>query len=327
VLSPISHPLLPNPSAPGQISFVESQSILYLLGLLEPRKFYLFGNPIGHSMSPTLHATCFSTLNLPHSYELHETTTTEELIDTINGPAFGGASVTIPYKRDIMPYLQHISKDARIIGAVNTITHKSGGLYGENTDWRAIKTCILRSLSLSNAITSETTALILGAGGTGRAAIYALYRIGVVNIYLYNRTPPRAQQLVDEFSKLDSLLKIVALSTLKEPLPIHPMPAIIISTIPATSCSASDGTINVDVGLKKEHLSTAGGVAIEMAYHPRSTKLLDLAEECRGKGWVGVEGIELLLEQGYEQFRIWTGRRAPKKVVREKVLEAYTHSN
>lgn len=273
-----------------------------------------------------IHNTAFKTLGLPHTYELKETDTTEELRDLMRASNFGGASVTIPFKVDIMPYLQHISRHARIIGAINTIIRTAPGvLTGENTDWRAIKICLLRSLTPSNVVTSKTTALVLGAGGTSRAALYALHQIGVVNIFIYNRTRRRAQALADEFSKLDPLLSLTVLDQLEVSLQISPLPTMIVSTIPATSTAKlADGSL-IDIGLRREHLSDLGGVAIELAYERRITKLLALAQEKRDKGapWAVVEGIELLLEQGYEQFRLWTSRRVPKVKVREKVLEAY----
>ncbi|KAJ6495676.1 type I 3-dehydroquinase-domain-containing protein [Mycena vitilis] len=330
VLSPLSHPLLPRVSSPGQISFYETQTILYLTSLLPTKKYYLFGYPIAHSMSPTLHNTAFATLGLPHTYELKETLTADELAGVIGSSDFGGASVTIPYKRDIIPFLQHVSRHAKIIGAVNTISPipGGGGYSGDNTDWRAIKTCLLRYLTPANAVTSATTALVLGAGGTSRATLYALHHVGVINIYIYNRTRRKAEALAREFERLDPLLNIRVLDRLAVPLPIHPPPTMVISTIPATSAVGPDpGDENelIDIGLHSAHLSRAGGVAIELAYERRITSLLALAQEKRDAGiaWAGVEGIELLLEQGYEQCRIWTGRRAPKSQVRQKVLDIY----
>jgi pentafunctional AROM polypeptide len=281
-------------------------------------------------MSPTLHNTAFGTLGLPHTYELKETLTVEELADVMRSADFGGASVTIPYKRDIIPMLQHVSRHAKIIGAVNTISPipGGGGYSGDNTDWRAIKTCLLRYLTPANAVTSATTALVLGAGGTSRATLYALHHVGVINIYIYNRTRRKAEALAREFERLDPLLNIRVLDHLTVPLPIHPPPTMIVSAIPATSEVGADGSQVIDIGLHADHLSPAGGVAIELAYERRITSLLALAQEKREAGiaWAGVEGIELLFEQGYEQCRIWTGRRAPKAQVRQKVLEVYHRS-
>lgn len=273
-------------------------------------------------MSPTIHNTAFATLGLPHSYELHETASVGPLADVLKSPSFGGASVTAPYKRVIMQFLQHVSSQARLIGAVNTITPVPGGFIGDNTDWRAMKTCILRSITPANTVTASTTALVIGAGGAARATLYALYYIGVVNIYIFNRTRPNAQILADEFNKLDSLFRIQVLDSLPVPLPIHPQPTIIISAIPAMSKSP-EGPVDVDVGLQLEHFSPSGGVAVATTYQRRITKLIALANTKKDDGWVSVEGIELLLEQGYEQFKIFTGRRAPKKVVRARVLQMY----
>ncbi|KAF8639518.1 hypothetical protein AX17_001423 [Amanita inopinata Kibby_2008] len=328
VLCPVSHPLLPKTTAPGQISYHECQKILYLTGLLPPKKYYVFGNPIAHSMSPAIHNTAFSVLGLPHTYEVKETSSIEELKQVMASPCFGGASVTIPHSRDIIPLLQHLSHHARIIGAVNTITPitgGAGGFSGDNTDWRAIKTCLTRSLTPAHTVTSSTTALILGAGGSARAALYALYQIGVINFLIFNHLRLQAESLADDFRKLDSLLRIDVLDSLDVPLQRHhPPPTIIVSATPAMNRSGKVPE-PIDLGLEAEHLSPSGGVALELAYDRRMTKLLSLARERRadGYGWTSVEGIELLLEQSYEQTRIWTGRRAPKRHAREKVMEAY----
>lgn len=281
-------------------------------------------------MSPVLHNAAFSTLGLPHTYEVHETPTIEGLKELIHLSSFGGASVTIPYKRDIIPLLQHLSRHARVIGAVNTIMPISGpggGFSGDNTDWRAIKTCLLRSLTPAHVVTSSTTALVLGAGGTARATVYALHQIGVIHIFIFNRSRIKADMVAEEFNKLDPLLNTQVLDELSVPLPIYPPPTMIISTIPAIAAVTNNWTSTqpIDLGLQEAHLSPAGGVAMELSYGRRTTNLLALAEAKRQQGcrWAGVEGIEVLLEQGYEQCKIWTGRRAPKKQVREKVLDAY----
>jgi len=280
-------------------------------------------------MSPVLHNAAFSTLGLPHTYLKVDTQSMDEIRQHMESPDFGGASVTLPHGRSIIPLLHHLSRHAQIIGAVNTVYPVSSGgqgLLGDNTDWRGIRNCILRSLMPAHTVTSSTTALVLGAGGSARATIYALYRIGVVNIFVYNRCGGKAQSLVDDFQRLDHLLRIKVLDDLTVPLPINPPPTIIVSTVPAFAGSIdSIATEPVDIGLKLDHLSGNGGVAVELAYETRSTLLLALAEKRRSQGspWVSVEGIEVLLQQGFEQCKMWTGRRAPMKQVRAKVLEVY----
>ncbi|KAJ3503558.1 hypothetical protein NLJ89_g8376 [Agrocybe chaxingu] len=175
--SPVSHPLLPNKAAPGQLSFKQIQQALHLLGLQPAQRFYLFGTPISQSMSPTLHNTGFNILGLPHRYELLETKDVgEEIKIAITSPDFGGASVTIPFKLDVMPLLDRLTPAAEAIGAVNTIIPRdtlgdgSGGriLVGDNTDWLGINAAISSKLGASPRIPA---ALVIGAGGTARAAI------------------------------------------------------------------------------------------------------------------------------------------------------------
>ncbi|KAF7377655.1 Pentafunctional AROM polypeptide [Mycena sanguinolenta] len=199
--SPVSHPLLPVKAAPGQLSFAEIQKALHLIGQLPSQRFVLFGNPIAYSMSPTLHNKGFEVLGLPHFYELQETTEVgQEIKATITAPDFGGASVTIPFKLDVIPLLDKLSPAAEAIGAVNTIIPvRTNGtnciLYGDNTDWLGIRACIQSRVEAG----SIHAALVIGAGGTARAAIYALQALGAEKIYLFNRTRSSAQKLADAF--------------------------------------------------------------------------------------------------------------------------------
>ncbi|KAI0748881.1 aromatic amino acid family biosynthesis-like protein [Fomes fomentarius] len=323
--SPVTHALLPTKAAPGQLSFAQIQTALHLLGQLPTQRFFLFGTPIAHSMSPTLHNTAFETLGLPHKYELFETQTVGDEIKTaITLPNFGGASVTIPFKRDIIPLLDALSPDAEAIGAVNTvipITKDDGStvLYGENTDWRGIIQSIRKSLP--STILKPETALIIGAGGTSRAAIYALWKLGVDTIYLFNRTKSSAQALVDAFP--DVKIQVV------DALGVWPdggaAPTVIISTVPAYATSL-ELSANGTVFLRSSILAAqTGGVVIDMAYKPAETPLLVLAKNV-GTQWQTVKGVEVLLEQGYHQFELWTGRQCPKTIVAERVWKLYSLS-
>ncbi|KAI0777441.1 aromatic amino acid family biosynthesis-like protein [Trametes elegans] len=323
--SPVTHPLLPSKAAPGQLSFAQIQTALHLLGQLPAKRFYLFGNPIAHSMSPTLHNTAFEALGLPHQYELLETTAVgEEIKAAITSPDFGGASVTIPFKRDIMPLLDALSADAEAIGAVNTVIpqqREDGSLllYGENTDWRGITQSIKRSLPQS--VLKPETALVIGAGGTSRAAIYALWKLGVQTIYLFNRTRSSAESLVAAFPEA----KIKLVDELGAWPNNGPAPTVIISTVPASATTQDRFATDALYLPTSLFAAPTGGVVVDMAYKPAETPLLALATNV-GKGWRTVMGVEVLLEQGYHQFHLWTGRHCPKKVVSERVWKAYSLS-
>ncbi|KAH8996222.1 Pentafunctional AroM protein [Lactarius akahatsu] len=301
--TPVTHPLLPSKAAPGQLSFVEIQTALNLIGELPARKFYIFGNPITHSMSPTLHNTAFKLLGLPHSYERLQTEdVNHEVRFTLTVPDFGGASVTIPFKRDIIAHLDQLSPEAKAIGAVNTIIPraKDGSqiLFGDNTDWIGIRNVVRDRLPSS--VRKVDSALVIGAGGTARAAIYALHSLGATRIYLFNRTRRSAEGIV------------VA-------------PSVIVSTVPASATTTNEGVPNALL-LPSALFSAEAGVVVDMAYKPAETPLLKLAKTAvpADRTWRTVAGIEVLLEQGFQQFELWTGRTCPRSAVAKAVLEAYS---
>ncbi|QRV93394.1 hypothetical protein RhiJN_21412 [Ceratobasidium sp. AG-Ba] len=319
VFTPVSHPLLPTRAAPGQMSVQDIHTALHLNGQLAAKKFYLFGHPIAHSMSPHLHNTGFEKLGLPHKYEIFETpTVTEELKAALGAEDFGGASVTIPLKLDVVPLLQEVSPEAKAIGAVNTIIPRkradgSTYLFGTNTDWRAIHDLARNNLVVG--ITSETTGLVLGAGGTARAALFALNALGIKTIYLFNRTRAAAQALAESFPTfgivpLDSLASFPKAS-----------PTVVVSAIPATGTTTTQGSGSAGVYLPPSLFSSPSGVVVEMAYKPAVTPVLGLAAQ--SKGWVGVRGVDILCEQGFYQFEAWTGRKAPRSSMKAKVLSLY----
>lgn len=323
--SPVTHPLLPTRAAPGQLSFREIQQALHLLGLLPSQRYYLFGTPISQSMSPVLHNTAFDMLGLPHIYELFETQTVgEEIKLSITSPDFGGASVTIPFKLDVIPLLDKLTPAAEAIGAVNTIIPQpttTGStnriLVGDNTDWIGIKTCISAKLGSQQV----GAALIIGAGGTARAAIYALKALKADVIYIHNRTTSKARDLASAFPEA----RVEVIAELGQ-WP-GPKPNVIVSTVPASATTvlndydiAVGGVIHLTETLFEYRDGPA--VVVDMAYRPVETPLLALAKQAE-RNWTIVRGLEVLLEQGYEQFKIWTGRRCPRHRVAERVWAKY----
>ncbi|ESK85468.1 pentafunctional arom polypeptide [Moniliophthora roreri MCA 2997] len=319
-LTPVTHPLLPNRAAPGQLSFAEIQQALHLLGQKPLKKFYLFGNPIQHSLSPTLHNTGFQLLGLPYDYSLFQTDEIgKEIRDIVSAPNFGGASVTIPFKLDIIPMLDELSPAAKSMGAVNTIVAKSAAdgsrvLYGDNTDWLGIK----GSISARIAPGDIHAALIIGSGGTARAAIYALFDLGAKCIYLYNRTQEKAIALQKEFSEAN----IQVLDKLGQWPESTPPANVIISAVPATDTSIEPQPNSLYLPASLFAYRDGPGVVIDMAYKPVETPLLQLAITT-ANNWATAQGVEVLLQQGYYQFEAWTGRRAPKASISKTVWEKY----
>ncbi|KAJ1667174.1 3-dehydroquinate dehydratase (3-dehydroquinase) [Coemansia sp. RSA 1813] len=309
-LTPVTHPLLTESAAPGQISVCQINEARALAGLLPSKQFFLFGTPIQHSPSPAMHNAGFAALGLPHVYALKETQTVDELRDTIGSPSFGGASVTIPHKQTIIPMLDSLTPAAQRIGAVNTIVPETDAqgkrvLVGDNTDYLGIVGC-LRNAQLEKQSESFATAcaLVVGAGGTARAALYALHTLGVPRVAVFNRTTARAEALAQEFATLFTAVQAVDLRAAAEMRPTY-----IVGTIPAS-----------DLKLPDVLFCGASGVALDMAYKPRWTPLLEAAEK---SGWKVVHGVAVLIEQGIHQLEKWTHSTAPVKVMGDAVYAKY----
>lgn len=309
-LTPVSHPEQPTKAAPGQLSVTEINQGLALLGLMESRDFYLFGKPIAASRSPALHNTLFKRAGLPHSYERLETDDVADLDTILHSPTFGGASVTIPLKRDVMGRVDQLTEAARTIGAVNTVIPIGGGeptnngrrqLLGDNTDWKGM-VFVLRT---NGVIPRDNAgaAMVIGAGGTTRAAIYALNSMGFKPIHVVARDPNKVRALIDDFSPE------YGLHVLCEPSEAQKMssgPTVIISTIPADK--EIDSGMRDILGVGLNFATVTGGaprVLLEMAYKPSVTPAMEMAE--KAGGWTTIAGLEVLSAQGWYQFQSWTG--------------------
>ena len=301
VLTPVTHPLLPTAAAPGQMSIRELMQARQLLSLIPSKHFYLFGSPITHSPSPLLHNTAFQQCFLPFHYSKMDTIEIDRVAEIVKGSSFGGASVTIPLKEEVAALCSGgQSKEAITIGAVNTLIRQSDGLlYGDNTDWVGIHRLLHPLLP---SIAPLDVAVVVGAGGTARAALYALSRLGFSSsrLLVHNpRTPSKAEELALAFTAQ----------------PLHPLtPAslserrarVIIATLPGNvEWKAEEGVI------------TAESVVLDASYLPAETAL---SGQARKKGAVVLKGLDMLIEQGLAQFERWTGRS--NEVVRSVVDKA-----
>ncbi|KAK3714342.1 3-dehydroquinate dehydratase (3-dehydroquinase) [Vermiconidia calcicola] len=326
-MTPVSHPALPAKAAPGQLSAAEIRKVLGIVGEIAPKKFFLFGQPVRQSRSPALHNKLFEVTGLPHEYGFCETDIASDIVDIIRSQSFGGGSVTIPLKLDVMPLVDVIDPAAQTIGAVNTIVpsqDEAGDtiLTGHNTDWQGME------LALRNAGAqgSGTKAgMVIGGGGTARAAIYALKSMGYSPIYLVGRNKSKLATLTQSFSD-DYNIRL--LSSVEEanqiPEPQHPVVAI--GTIPGdTPIDADMREILISIFQVGATAANTAGVTpgnaskvlLEMAYKPSVTSLMRLAGN---SGWRTVPGLEALVAQGTYQFELWTGIRPLFGVARDAVM-------
>jgi pentafunctional AROM polypeptide len=301
-MTPVSHPALPFKAAPGQLSAAEIRQGLSLLGEIQPKSFYLFGKPISASKSPALHNTLFGQTGLPHEYSRFETDQAEDVKEVIRSPDFGGASVTIPLKLDIIPLLDDITDAAKIIGAVNTIVPTPGEpgkpplLIGENTDWLGMTHSLVSASYSPISAGAPGSALVIGAGGTARAAIYALQTLAHSPIYIVSRTPSKLSAMIATFPAEFNIIPLTEPSAAEN---ISDVPRVAIGTIPADKPIEQNMREILATMLRHPNSNTTQQrTLLEMAYKPSQTALMQMAKDA---GWVTIPGLEVLSAQGWYQ--------------------------
>ena len=270
----------------------------------------VIGNPIEHSLSPAIHNAAFQKLALNFVYLAWKV---DRIGDAVRGLRalgnFRGASVTIPHKVAVLPFLDEVDTTARHIGAVNTIVAEEGQLLGMNTD----ATGALRALREGNAPLKGASVVIVGSGGAARAIAFALAaeaevrRLHLLGIEVDERrnlaTDLRDKTGVSvEEQDLDE-------GRLKNVLPearvlIHCTPVGMAPKI-GRSC----------IPPKFLHREL---IVMDVVYNPRETRLLT---EARTAGCRTISGLEMFLYQAVAQFERWTGQSAPVQVMRA-VLES-----
>ena len=184
----------------------------------------LIGWPLGHSVSPAMHNAAFQALGLDGRYEALPVPPEQvgDLVRSLHARGFRGVNVTIPHKQAVMPLMDELSEAAQRIGAVNTIiVEPDGRLRGDNTDWLGF----LHPLDERGFDLAGKSVLLLGAGGTARAVVYALVQRNIARLAIWNRNLDRAEALARHAAALDSSLTI---DNLKSAL------TIVNSTIPPT---------------------------------------------------------------------------------------------
>jgi len=207
-----------------------------------------------------------------------------------------GLNVTVPHKEKVIPFLDRLDEEAALIGAVNTITLKNGRLIGSNTDGKGF----IRSLGQKGFRPRGKSAAIIGAGGSARAIGVALCRAGLSKLTVINRSAPRGRRLARTLSKLGD----VSFAASDKSLAARAAEAadIIVQTTPC--------------GMKQSDALPVRGLAFhkgqwvyDIIYSPIETSFL---KKARLKGAKTLNGLGMLVYQGSESFKMWTGRRFPE---------------
>jgi 3-dehydroquinate dehydratase/shikimate dehydrogenase len=273
-------------TAPGQVSARDLHSIYRIEQVDAATRIYgVAGDPIEHSLSPVIMNTALRRENVNGVYLPLHAKTLKDLIHCAREIPLHGLSITMPYKQAILPYLDNTDAHTAKIGACNTVVRgQEGKLYGFNTDIAGVIRPLEQRLSIENA-----KALVLGAGGAARAAVFGLKERGA-EVWILNRTAVKAQKLARQ-AKARTIkradLRKVAFDVIVNATPV--------------------GMGNTrDCPLKDQEIQAR--VVFDMVYDPVETHLVQVA---RAKGIAVIPGVEMFVQQAARQFEIWTGKPAP----------------
>ena len=262
----------------------------------------VIGNPVQHSLSPMIHNRAFKRLGWNAVYLAFEVKNIEEALRGIRGLGVRGVSVTLPFKTEVIPWLDKVEGLAKKIGAVNTIVNRRGKLIGYNTDCDGALEALQERMDLRGK-----RFVLLGAGGAARAIAFGLQERGYPLIVV-NRSKERGQALSRElgcgYLPTSSLVRMRA----------GELEADVIINATSLGMVPRDGETPIPNKLLKE-----GMMVMDIVYQPLQTKFL---REAKKKRCVTVDGLEMLIRQGRAQFEIWTGRRLEIGQIRKDLRRA-----
>ena len=266
----------------------------------------LIGHPVEHSFSPPMHNAAFDALGMDYAYVAFDVNPAvlQKAIEGARSLNIRGFNVTIPHKIEVMKYLDEIDDVARLIGAVNTIDFKN--LKGYNTDGIGAVRAIEEVISIKNK-----NVVIAGAGGASRAISFYIAKYGADSLTILNRNVDKAQSLARDVSN-SGLIGDVKSDSINEINAYLADADILVDTTP----------LGMHPHINDQPIATAENmhdelVVFDAVYNPNETVLLKQAIDAGSKL---VYGIKMLLYQGAESFKIWTGADAPVDIM-EKALK------
>ncbi|MBS1263213.1 MAG: Shikimate dehydrogenase (NADP(+)) [Methanonatronarchaeales archaeon] len=261
--------------------------------------FGVIGNPVEHSLSPAMHNAAFGELDTEARYHAFWVENVGPAVEGATALGFGGLNVTIPHKLAVMEHCESLSDDAEVIGAVNTLQFDDGNVFGHNTDAEGARRALLAEIDdLGGARTA-----VIGAGGAARAIVTALAREGC-QITVMNRTVARAAELA---ALARSLGAGADYESLDEKGTVGNFDLVVNAT--------SVGMGTDESLLDREDLRGASYV-FDAVYRPVRTRLLQEAEAAGAKP---IDGVGMLVHQGAESLRVWTGKEPPLEVMERAV--------
>ena len=257
----------------------------------------VIGDPVEHSRSPQMHNAAFAKAGLDYVYVPFHVRP-DDLADAIAGfKAMNvvGINVTLPHKQAVIPHLTSISREAELIGAVNTLTFVEGNIYGDNTDAPGVLRALAEDGNMSVPVGENI--VVLGAGGAARAIVVAFALRGVASITIANRTVEKAVSLAEEMDQKTGVsMRGMGLADERLPMAVRESKLLV-----NTATTSMDVTQPLLISVDWLQPNT---IVYDIVYTPPVTPLMQAATEC---GCQTLGGIGMLVHQGAIAFEKWTG--------------------
>jgi len=286
----------------------------------------LIGFPLEHSISPYMHNANLNVLGLRGEYKLYEVPTmlngkerVVDLLKRLRNKEITGLNVTIPHKKTVIPFLDNLTSTARDIGAVNTICLSDGKLVGDNTDAPGFSSDLENVMKANGyqwkleSSNNEHHALVIGAGGSACAVVYALakkgWRVTIAARRLQQAQEIAYRHLSGDREAIISAIKLnkSEISRLKQPI------SLIVNTTPIGMWP------NIDDSPWPENMKLSNNsIVYDLVYNPSETKLV---KEASAAGLIAVTGLGMLIEQAALAFERWTGIPANRDAMRNGVID------
>ncbi|MBZ2119820.1 shikimate dehydrogenase [Streptococcus infantis] len=269
-------------------------------------------NPIKHSISPFIHNSAFEATNTNGVYLAWEVDATElaETVANIRRYQMYGINLSMPYKEQVIPYLDQLSEEACLIGAVNTVVNREGTLIGYNTDGKGF------FKSLPSFKISRKRVVLLGAGGAAKAILAQAILDGVsqISVFVRSSSMEKTRPYLEKIQNATGFrVDLFALEDIQE-LQDSITQADLLVNATSVGMDGSSQPIPTSIVLP-EKLMVA-----DVIYQPFETPFLKWAKE---QGNQSINGLGMLLYQAAEAFELWTGKEMPTDQIWELLKQKY----
>ncbi len=271
----------------------------------------LIGFPLGHSLSPKIHTAALKACGLQGDYSLFpihpdDKQGLKDLLARVRPSEITGLNVTIPHKQNVIEFMDELTLTAQAIGAINTIYSRDNKLIGDNTDAFGFLKDLNHFLAKNQSkIVNRKSAIILGAGSSARAVVYALLNDGW-NVTIAARRIEQARQLLTSFPNYE--LRITHYTDLR----LSTFDLLVNTTPLGMTPNTNQSPLPENTPLSQQ------AMIYDLVYNPRETKLV---KDAHTQGLQATTGLGMLIEQAALAFEIWTGHDPPRNILIDSVVE------